>query len=155
MSTLARHVSVRDDVGAIHTFGPEDEIPEWAAREITNPAAWEGGDVPFPAKPSKSGGAPATASVSAVPTEDLEDRIVARVVDGVGALLRDMLVVVDAEDEDSASTGSEADPPPRAGKGSGEDKWRAYAAEKGVDVSHIEDRNEIIAFLEDQGVRVE
>lgn len=158
MSTLARHVSVRDDVGGIHTFGPEDEIPDWAARKITNPSAWEDGEAPFPAEPSTSSpatGVPAVGAVSAVPNADLEDRIVSRVVEGVGAVLREMLVVVDADDEDSASTGSEAEPPPRAGKGSGEDKWRTYAAEQGVDVSHIEDRNEIIAFLEEQGVPVE
>ncbi|MFV8173792.1 hypothetical protein [Mycolicibacterium peregrinum] len=154
MSTLARHVSVRDDVGGIYTFGPEDEIPEWAARKITNPSAWESGEAPFPAE-RPTGAAPAVGAVSAVPTSDLEDRIVARVVEGVGAVLRDMLVVVDAEEEDEGIASTESEPPPRAGKGSGEDKWRAYAADKGVDVSHIEDRNEIIAFLENQGVRVE
>lgn len=151
MSALTRHVSVRDEVGVIHEFGPDSpSIPDWAARKITNPAAWADGEVPFPAAPVEAAG-PNQGAVSAVPTVDLEDRIVSRVLDGVGQLLRDMLVVVDDEGGD----GSEAVPPPRAGKGSGEDKWRAYAAEKGVDVSHIEDRNEIIAFLEEQGVPVE
>lgn len=154
MGALARHVSVRDEAGVIHEFGPDSpSIPDWAARKITNPAAWADGEAPFPAAPAKPA-APNQGAVSAVPTEDLEDRIVSRVLDGVGQLLRDVLVVVDDEDGD-ASGDSGAVPPPRAGKGSGEDKWRAYAAEKGVDVSHIEDRNEIIAFLEEQGVPVE
>jgi hypothetical protein len=46
-------------------------------------------------------------------------------------------------------------PPPKAGKGSGEDKWRAYAEEQGVDVSDVEGRDEIIAVLEEEGVAVE
>lgn len=54
---------------------------------------------------------------------------------------------------DSSDAGS--GPPPKAGKGSGEDKWRAYAAEQGVDVTAIEDRSEIIAFLDGQGIPVE
>jgi hypothetical protein len=46
-------------------------------------------------------------------------------------------------------------PPPKAGKGSGEDKWRAYAEEQGVDVSDAEGRDEIIAALEEADVPVE
>lgn len=46
-------------------------------------------------------------------------------------------------------------PPPRAGKGSGEDKWRAYADEQGVDVSEAQGRDDIIAELDEAGVPVE
>lgn len=46
-------------------------------------------------------------------------------------------------------------PPPRAGKGSGEDKWRAYAESVGVDVSAAEGRDDIIAALQEAGVPVE
>lgn len=45
-------------------------------------------------------------------------------------------------------------PPPRAGKGSGEDKWRAYADEQGVDVSEAEGRDDVIAALEEADVPV-
>jgi hypothetical protein len=60
-------------------------------------------------------------------------------------------------DVDTAETDGDAaaSPPPKAGKGSGEDKWRAYAAAKGVDVTAIDDRNEIIAFLDSKGIPVE
>lgn len=51
--------------------------------------------------------------------------------------------------------GASDGPPPKAGKGSGEDKWRAYAERKGVDVSHIEGRDEIVDYLEKAGVPVE
>lgn len=46
-------------------------------------------------------------------------------------------------------------PPPRAGKGSGEDRWRSYAESKGVDVSDAEGREDVIARLEESGVPVE
>lgn len=155
MSTLARHVSVRDELGVIHSFGPGDDVPEWASRKITNPAAWEDQEAPFPAKRSKGDG-PKTATVSAVPADDLEDRIVSRVLEGVGELLRELVVVDDSDDEAGAEPAdAAAGPPPKAGKGSGEDKWRAYAASQGVDVADIEDRGDIIAALKDAGVPVE
>lgn len=40
------HVVEVDDQGAIQsgTFGPDDELPDWAAKAITNPDVWaEGG----------------------------------------------------------------------------------------------------------------
>jgi hypothetical protein len=39
MARLASYVHVHKD-GASHVFGPEDEVPEWAAALITNPLAW-------------------------------------------------------------------------------------------------------------------
>lgn len=45
-------------------------------------------------------------------------------------------------------------PPPRAGKGSSEDNWRAYAAENGVVVEGIAGRDEIVAACEAAGVAV-
>jgi len=48
-----------------------------------------------------------------------------------------------------------AGPPPKAGKGSGEDKWRAYADQHGVDVSGAEGRDDVIDLLEQAGVPVE
>lgn len=46
-------------------------------------------------------------------------------------------------------------PPPKAGKGSGEDKWRAYAEQEGVDVSSAEGRDDVIDLLDQAGVPVE
>lgn len=37
---LRTHVHVRGEHGITHVFTPHDEIPEWAARAITNPKAW-------------------------------------------------------------------------------------------------------------------
>jgi hypothetical protein len=37
---LAAHVHVRDARGRNHVFGPDEEVPGWAAAAITNPKAW-------------------------------------------------------------------------------------------------------------------
>lgn len=37
---LVRSVHVRDDMGVPHVFGPDDDVPSWAADKISNPAAW-------------------------------------------------------------------------------------------------------------------
>jgi hypothetical protein len=45
MAGLVTHVSMRDDVGNVVSFGPGDDVPEWARKRITNPKVWEGGEV--------------------------------------------------------------------------------------------------------------
>lgn len=35
------HVPTGDGYGAAEIFGPGDEVPEWAARLISNPKAWD------------------------------------------------------------------------------------------------------------------
>lgn len=45
---LASYVNVTDpETGAAATFGPDDEVPEWAEKVITNPKAWAA-DEPSP-----------------------------------------------------------------------------------------------------------
>lgn len=41
---LAYTVSVQDDDGDMHSFGPSDTVPAWAQKAITNPGAWEDGE---------------------------------------------------------------------------------------------------------------
>lgn len=41
---LVYYVHVEDDQGTPHTFGPDDSVPVWAAKKITNPSAWAHGD---------------------------------------------------------------------------------------------------------------
>lgn len=41
MAGLTVHVAVRDDHGVTHSFGPGQDVPEWAARQITNPKVWD------------------------------------------------------------------------------------------------------------------
>jgi hypothetical protein len=40
---LVTIVHVTDDAGRVHAFGPEDTLPAWARKAITNPKAF-GGD---------------------------------------------------------------------------------------------------------------
>lgn len=56
MSALVVHVAVQDEDGVTRSFGPDSDVPEWAARKITNPKVWKDGDVPFPAASAGAGG---------------------------------------------------------------------------------------------------
>lgn len=40
MSKLSSYVHVVDPDGAHVAFGPDDEVPDWALAQITNPKAW-------------------------------------------------------------------------------------------------------------------
>lgn len=40
MSKLNTYVHVHDKDGISHAFGPEDTVPEWAEKAITNPDVW-------------------------------------------------------------------------------------------------------------------
>jgi hypothetical protein len=44
MAKLAYYVHVEDDKGEPHVFGPEDTVPNWAAKKITNDSAWVDGE---------------------------------------------------------------------------------------------------------------
>jgi hypothetical protein len=41
---LKTHVSVTDEDGSVHTYGPGDDVPSEHAKLIENPDAWEEGD---------------------------------------------------------------------------------------------------------------
>ncbi|PBC38474.1 hypothetical protein CJ179_38370 [Rhodococcus sp. ACS1] len=41
MAKLAGYVHVADDEGYMFQFGPESDVPDWAAKKIVNPRAWE------------------------------------------------------------------------------------------------------------------
>jgi hypothetical protein len=40
MKKLATFVHVHDDEGNSHVFGPNDTVPGWAVKKITNPGVW-------------------------------------------------------------------------------------------------------------------
>ncbi|MGW4240914.1 hypothetical protein [Nocardia sp. NPDC004722] len=46
MAKLISWVVAYDEHSAPCWFGPADEVPEWAARQITNPAAWDSAPAP-------------------------------------------------------------------------------------------------------------
>ncbi|MGC0365009.1 hypothetical protein ABH922_002993 [Rhodococcus sp. 27YEA15] len=41
MARLITFVHVADESGVGHAFGPDDAVPEWAAKKITNPDVWD------------------------------------------------------------------------------------------------------------------
>lgn len=59
MARLASHVVLRDERQELHVFGPDDDVPAWARKRITNPKAWESGadtaDEGTPSPPPKGG----------------------------------------------------------------------------------------------------
>jgi len=40
MSKLNTYVHVHDKDGVSHAFGPDDTVPEWAEKAITNESVW-------------------------------------------------------------------------------------------------------------------
>ena len=40
MAKLNTYVHVHDEDGISHAFGPDDTVPEWAEKAITNPSVW-------------------------------------------------------------------------------------------------------------------
>jgi hypothetical protein len=53
MAKLNTHVTVHDENGAPFTFGPDVELPEWAARKISNPNVWDGDAPVFEEEPEE------------------------------------------------------------------------------------------------------
>lgn len=41
MSRLNCFVYVTDDTGAVHAFGPDSVVPDWAEAKISNPHVWD------------------------------------------------------------------------------------------------------------------
>lgn len=41
VARLRTHVHVLGKDGQMHVFGPDDVLPAWARKQITNPNAWE------------------------------------------------------------------------------------------------------------------
>lgn len=124
---LAAYVHVADEQGRTHVFGPSTEVPEWAARKITNDRAWAtpptfpdvkavtdpdvAGTGEAPARPPTSGKgsgveawrAYATARGIAIPEDASRDDIVAEV-DAADAKLA---ATQRAENEAAASKAAE------------------------------------------------
>ncbi|OZD74889.1 hypothetical protein CH273_25725 [Rhodococcus sp. 05-339-2] len=63
MARLAVFVHVADKNGDIHAFGPDDDVPAWAVKSITNPGVWAEAPEPAkaPASPRKTAAKPAVA----------------------------------------------------------------------------------------------
>jgi hypothetical protein len=153
---LAGFVAVHDDDGKAHLFGPDDNVPAWAVKKITNPNAWEAGETPASEetpqtksapkasakeKPAKGKGKAATAAPAASSTED----------SGTG----------DEDEETEESDTGEGDGtaseeaveiPPQGGPKATVDAWTEYAKAVGFEIEGEPTRKEIIEALDAAGV---
>jgi hypothetical protein len=117
--------------GVLHTFYPDDTLPDWAVEKISNPY------VHGRAKPD-----PHAASLVRVP----------RAVRAAPAPRRAQPAdEVPEGDEDDVSEGP-AGRPPENGVGAGRDVWAEYATTHGVEVESAWRREEIIAACKAAGV---
>jgi len=104
---LAAYVYVTNpETRVVEGIGPDDEVPDWAARLITNPEAWDG-DAP------------------------------------------------DLDDEPEPTEDADPEPPPRGGRGSSAEAWRAYAAAVGVEVAPDAERDDVIDAVAAAGKRID
>lgn len=125
MSKLNTFVTVHQD-GEPHTFGPDDEVPSWAEKSITNPNVWA--EAPKSKDKSEKSGKSKdkAATTEALATGSPEGET------GAPAT------------SDDASNGE----PPRAGAGSGLDAWKAFAAGQGIEVPDDAKREDIFALVD-------
>lgn len=117
-------VHLTDPKGNVVCIEPKAEIPGWAKKLITNPLVLDGDG------------------------DSVDDDL-----DDLDEDAEDDEDSVDDEDSDSGDEDGDG-PPPKAGPGSGTDRWAAYAAEHDVDVDGL-NKTGIIAALSEAGVPVE
>jgi hypothetical protein len=142
---LNSYVYVEDKDGISRGFGPGDDVPSWAAKQITNPDVWvdEADDEPVErdrpdvlAERFRGFGAK-DSMVAAVADLDDDD------VEALAALDDDQL----RETIEMSRAGGD-DPPPKGGAGSGIEEWTAYATAHGIDVPADATRDDIITAVE-------
>lgn len=141
-------VTVHDEQGVAHLFGPNDTLPGWAREKITNPNVWDGDDVaeapvrtPDAPKASKAAKAARGDKAAKVPEPAVPDDV-----DG------------DDEDDDEADGGDANDgdvdgvitdgAPPRSGKGSSLANWKTWADEQGVQYPAEVKQADLIALVD-------
>lgn len=138
-------VTVHDEQGVAHLFGPNDTLPGWAREKITNPNVWEGDDVaeapvqtpeaPKAPKAAKAArGDKAAKAPEAAPSDDVDD-------DG------------DADDHGDGNDGDvdgviTDGAPPRSGKGSSLANWKTWADEQGVHYPADVKQADLIALVD-------
>jgi hypothetical protein len=123
-------VTVHDEQGVAHLFGPNDTLPGWARKKITNPNVWDGDDaaeVPVP-----------TPEPNPTPEVDGEK----------SADEPDESDETDDESDDETDGVVTDGAPPRAGKGSSLDNWKTWADEQGVQYPDDVKKGDLIALVD-------
>lgn len=131
-------VTVHDEQGVAHLFGPHDTLPAWAREKISNPNVWAGDDaaeapVPTPEpNPSPEVDGETPDEPEGEPADETDD----------------------SSDEPEDEPADETDgvvtdgAPPRAGKGSSLDNWKTWADEQGVQYPDDVKKGDLIALVD-------
>ena len=135
-------VTVHDEQGVAHLFGPHDVLPDWAREKITNPNVWDGYDaaetlVPTPPAPPAPLAAEPASEDDDEPGED--DSADETDTDGEPG---------DADSSDDTDGVITDGAPPRAGRGSGIANWKTWADEQGVQYPGDITRDDLVALID-------
>lgn len=122
---LNTYVHVHVD-GETRVYGPGDKVPGAVAKLITAPDVWEEGEADEPLG-SSAPAAPVTPTAPSAP----------------------------AAAAPAPAPATEPGIPPKKGKGSGVEAWRAYADAKGFDIDADVKREDIIHALTEAGIPTE
>lgn len=127
---LRTHVTVHDSNFASHTFGPDDEVPRWARKKITNPKAWASDE---------------DEAATAASSEPPADTGVPPQNDGTqGSDAGDDGTPPDTGDAgDGGDEGTSAGAPERPAGNASRENWAAYARHLGVNVTGAMGRDDI------------
>lgn len=124
MSKLNTFVTVHSADGDSITFGPDDELPAWAEKAISNPNVWD--EAPKSKDKSEKSDKKSKEKGAATDSGSPDGSAPA----GTGA-----------------GDGGDGEPP-RAGGGSGLDAWKAFAAAQGIEVPEDAKREDIFALVD-------
>lgn len=128
-------VTVHDEQGVAHLYGPNDTLPAWARKKITNPNVWDGDDAAEAPVPTPEPN-PTPEVNGEGPAEEPEDE---------PADEPDEPEDEPADDVDGVVTDGA---PPRAGKGSSLDNWKTWADEQGVQYPDDVKKGDLIALVD-------
>lgn len=156
---LVTHVIVRDESGQCRSFGPDDSVPKWAAKQITNSKAWA-------AVEAEHAAGAATVPADQAVTVSVEAESTSYTAGMAAAILGDAGVAaadVPAAVESVAALSDVATLPipPKGGPNASGEAWAAYAAQEiavrslPLVIPSDAGRNDIIDALKGAGIPTE
>jgi len=134
MAKLNTYVHVtRPDGGPPVRFGPDDQVPDWAIEQISNPDVWEGDQPKGAGSAASADSAKGTAKSAADAINDALKQAERRAAE---AEKRAEAAEAELAQLREAGGGQEQEikEPPRGGPGSSAEAWTKFASEQGITV---------------------